>query len=308
VLRDASGQRTIGGATVIDPHAPRRAGERAARLVLLEALRECDPGTALAQALACAAQGIDPRLFAYARNLAPDAVRVMARALGAVAVLTRDGERLVRPREWQALCDALVSALAAHHCQQPESVGPREGELVRALAPGARSALAHAALGELLRAGAIVRDGVSLRLPAHRAQLGAADEALWQRVAQHLHADALKPPSSGDLARTLELELPALLAFLESCARRGLLVRIAPNRFFHPQALARLALHAEQLSREHTESGFDARRFRDATGIGRNLTIEVLEYFDAAGLTRRHGEVRRAIRSSQSVFGVEPAG
>jgi selenocysteine-specific elongation factor len=182
-------------------------------------------------------------------------------------------------------------------------VGLRESELVRALAPGARSSLAHAAVAELVRAGSLVRDGVSLRLPAHRARLSAADEALWARVSPHLHAGALKPLTSGDLAKTLELDLATLLAFLEGCARRGLLIRVAANRFFHPAALARLARHAQELSADQGEAGFDARSYRDATGIGRNLTIDVLEYFDAVGLTRRRGEVRHTIQSSESVFG-----
>ena len=303
VLRDASGQRTLGGALVVDPYAPRRAGDRAARLALLDALREPDAGAALRAALALAPQGVDPQRFAHARNLAPDAVREMARALGAVSVNTRDGERAVAPHDWQALRAALLATVAAHHEAQPEAVGPRESELVRALAPGPRSALAHAAVGELVRAGELVRDGVSLRLPAHRAQLSAADEALWARVAPHLHAGAVKPLTSGDLARTLGVELAVLLPFLEGCARRGLLIRVAPNRFFHPQALARLAQQAQQLAHARGEAGFDARAYRDATGIGRNLTIDVLEYFDAVGLTRRHGEVRHAVRSSESLFG-----
>ena len=308
VLRDASGQRTIAGALVIDPYAPRRAGDRAARLALLDALREANPRSALERALAVAPQGVDPRQFAHARNLAPDAVREMARTLGALGVNTRDGERVVLPRDWQSICDALTAALAAHHEQQSESMGPRESELVHAIAPGPRTALAHAALGELVRSGVLVRDGVSLRLSTHRARLTAADEALWQRVSEHLRSDAVKPLTSGDLAKVLEVELPGLLAFLETCARRGLLIRIAPNRFFHPQALARLAAHAQQLSEQHAQSGFDARAFRDATGIGRNLTIEVLEYFDGVGLTRRRDEVRHAIRSAESLFGTVQVG
>jgi hypothetical protein len=34
------------------------------------------------------------------------------------------------------------------------------------------------------------------------------------------------------------------------------------------------------------------RGFRDETGIGRNVAIEVLEYFDSKGFTRRQGNDR----------------
>ena len=35
-----------------------------------------------------------------------------------------------------------------------------------------------------------------------------------------------------------------------------------------------------------------AGAFRDATGLGRNVTIEVLEYYDLLGFTHRNGDTR----------------
>mgnify|MGYP001766952945 FL=1 len=37
---------------------------------------------------------------------------------------------------------------------------------------------------------------------------------------------------------------------------------------------------------------FDARSFRDRSGIGRNLTIQLLEFFDRCGITRYAAERR----------------
>ena len=45
------------------------------------------------------------------------------------------------------------------------------------------------------------------------------------------------------------------------------------------------------------------RQFRDATGIGRNLAIEVLEYFDRVGFTRRSHEGRRILKPAAELFG-----
>jgi selenocysteine-specific elongation factor len=47
---------------------------------------------------------------------------------------------------------------------------------------------------------------------------------------------------------------------------------------------------------------FDARAFRDASGIGRNVAIQVLEFFDDLGLTRREGDARRLHRPAAEVF------
>ena len=52
---------------------------------------------------------------------------------------------------------------------------------------------------------------------------------------------------------------------------------------------------AERLAAAADDGRFDARTFRDASGIGRNLTIQILEYFDGAGHPplRRAGATRR---------------
>ncbi len=303
VLRDTTGRRTLGGAVVIDPYAPRRARRRAERLALLQALRAHGVRKALEGALPVASEGIDPERFAWSRNLSRDAVASVAADCGALEVATPGGPRLVPPAVYDALKSRLLASLAAHHEAEPETVGPAEEALIRDPARVHGPALARAACAALVREGAAVREGTCLRLPDHRPRLSEADAALWRRVAAHLTPATTKPLTSGDLARELNVELVALKVFLERSAKRGQLIRVARNRYFHPHAVARLARAAEDLSAARQEAGFDARSYRDATGIGRNLTIEVLEYFDTMGLTRRTGETRRVIRESAAIFG-----
>ena len=48
---------------------------------------------------------------------------------------------------------------------------------------------------------------------------------------------------------------------------------------------------------------FTELAFRDRSGIGRNLTVEVLEFFDNSGVTTRLGDARR-IASNRTRFGI----
>ena len=41
---------------------------------------------------------------------------------------------------------------------------------------------------------------------------------------------------------------------------------------------------------------FTAAAYKDRSGIGRNVTIELLEFFDKEGFTRREGDARRIVR------------
>ena len=44
---------------------------------------------------------------------------------------------------------------------------------------------------------------------------------------------------------------------------------------------------------------FTAATFKDRSGVGRNLTIQILEYLDKMGATRRQGDARIVVRGSQ---------
>ena len=43
--------------------------------------------------------------------------------------------------------------------------------------------------------------------------------------------------------------------------------------------------------------------FNDRSGVGRNLTIEILEYLDRIGVTRRVGAARVVLRDGAAAFG-----
>jgi selenocysteine-specific elongation factor len=80
-------------------------------------------------------------------------------------------------------------------------------------------------------------------------------------------------------------------------------MQVAPNRFFLPETVARLADLTHALAAESPDGSFTAAQFKDRSGIGRNVTIEVLEYLDAIGVTRREGAARVVLRRAAEVFG-----
>jgi len=67
--------------------------------------------------------------------------------------------------------------------------------------------------------------------------------------------------------------------------------------YFLPETVTALADIARQLGREAgaMDGYFEAAAFRDRSGIGRNLAIEVLEYLDRIGVTRFAGGKRRVV-------------
>jgi len=183
--------------------------------------------------------------------------------------------------------------MADWHAATPDSLGLPESSLAKDLRVHAMPPLARAALRVLLEKGALVRDGLLLRLPSHRAQLGAEDAELLAQVIALLQPAGLRPPIVGDLAAALGTERAALMAFLARISRLGYLEQVAPNRYFLPETVAALLAIAQALASESVDGEFDAAGYRNRSGIGRNLTVEVLEYLDRAGYTGyAHGRRR----------------
>ncbi len=299
VLRDHAARVTLAGGHVIDPLAPRRSRRLPERLALLAAMVPTDAMTALPQMLA--ATGIvDLAQFALIRNLSPTELARLTDAPGA-GFLTVGPQRApvaITREHLTTLVDRVAAALSAWHEMQPDTLGPTRAALLGQLRAVAPEAAIDAALSELARAGRAVREGGMWRLPEHRPRLSPADEKLWQRVRPLLAAAELRPPRVREIAAALGLEHEPTERFLRRAERLGRAAKIADNRFFLPQTVERLAAIAREIADESPEGAFTAAAFNDRSGVGRNLTIQILEYLDRIGATRRSGDTRIVLESS----------
>lgn len=268
IVRDQSSRHTLGGGTVIDVFPPPRGRARPERLAWLRAMEIADDDAALNECLDLSPSGVEMARFTANRNLA--AASGVRFSMG----------------HWGALRDKALAALAAWHRQSPE----RGGLPVDRLLKGSR--VAREALGrlvdELVREGLIVHEAAGVRLRAHAAKMSAADEATWKRVEKRLKETALRPPSVAELASALREDPKRLETALARLERHGLVVRVAKNRFFVPAAVGELKRIAADIAQK--DGRILAAAYRDRSGIGRNVAIEVLEYFDRIKFTRRAGD------------------
>ena len=106
-----------------------------------------------------------------------------------------------------------------------------------------------------------------------------------------LEQEGLQPPVISELAKSVNLPPAALEKLLTECVKQGLLVRPVKNRFFLADTLQRIRVLAQQVAEEHGGQ-FTVIQFRDKSGMGRNLCIELLEHLDGKGFTKRLGDTR----------------
>ncbi|MCU0123976.1 selenocysteine-specific translation elongation factor [Pseudomonas vlassakiae] len=296
VLRDQRAQRTLGGGKVLDPFAPSRQRRSEQRLRQLQVLRDADGlEEALPALLASALGGLDPqrleRQFNRQRDtwLLPNDVLVVA---------TRQGPLLFAQGQWQALRQQVLVQLARFHEQEPDQLGPDRDRLRRfAALPLERPAFVSL-LDELLNDEMIASSGPWLHLPDHKVQLSAVDSALWERLQPKLLAGEYDPPWVRTLATEEHCAEADVRLLLRKLARLGLVHQVVRDLFYPEVTLRRMA---ELLLRQANDTPVvQVAAFRDMLGIGRKRSVQILEYFDRIGLTRRVAD-QRYIRADSAL-------
>ena len=289
VIRDQSAQRTMGGGRVLDPFARKRGRNKPPRLAWLAALDEADGATALPGVLDEAVNGVPLTWIAATFNLTRPETEALAAGDIGLAIHASDDRRLVARQHWDALCLTITRELAIWHDEEPASPGLLESALIERLRNRGDPALVRAALRALLDRGTLERQRFCVCLAGHQPRLPPDEAADLERIRTILTEAGLRPPILGELADQLGEEKEALRARLERYAALGYLARVADNRFFLPETVTELAAIARVLAKESDDGTFDAAWYRDRSGIGRNLTIQVLEFLDRLGVTRFAG-------------------
>lgn len=301
IMRDQSATRTLGGGIVLDPFAPtRRTG--AARRMQLEALGASSPAAALAALVDIALGGVDLGRFEKTFNLTDEHAAELYAAADIVAI---GRERAIGlPRSTLAgLRDNVVSAVDASHRTNPQALGKEIDALRGEIAPQLPSEAFSALLRELVDERRLEVTGSVARVPGHNPTANAADEKLWQLIRPSLDAAGFAPQPLRELAVTLKLKEAIVRDFLHRKAKGGDVIKVGADRFYPRATIATLAAIAQATAQAQPGSQFTAAQYRDATGVGRGLAIEILECLDTLGITQRLGDARRMRRDFVPVLG-----
>jgi selenocysteine-specific elongation factor len=290
VIRDAAGRETLGGGRVLDPFPPSRHRRRPERLALLAILEHPDLTARLAAMVANAPSGIDVDELAAAHNL-PDG-RWQPLLPDARSISTKSGGRLFSPAAWTALGEAALARLAAHHEAFADEPGVERERLRRMCAPQIPPAVFLARLEDLLAEGRIARAGSAWHLPAHTVELGPVDRERADALLTRLTDGAYDPPWVRDLAAACALPESEVRSLLRRIAMRGEVFQIVRDLFYPRATVNRLGRIVGELAAQN-DGRVRAADFRDIIGGGRKRAIQLLEFFDRVGYTRRVGEGNR---------------
>ncbi len=279
VLRDIAARTTLAGARAILLHAPRRGKRQAAYLAWLHQLEQTQDDQ---QTLEVFLQRgtVSLSAFAWARQLSGNGLEALLAKPGYMQA----GDNLLSMNvaaRWQ---QKLLDTLARYHQQHDDQPGPGRERLRRMALPGENEPLVLALIEKMRREGKLVSRQGWLHLPDHDPGFSAEQQAIWEKI-DGLFGD--EPWWVRDLAAEIKQDEQKVRQLLRFAAQLGLVTAILKDRYYRNDRIQAFAGLIREL--DQTQGATSAADFRDRLGIGRKLAVQILEYFDRTGFTRRRG-------------------
>ena len=291
VLRSYSPVRTIAGGEILHPSPTRHKRFQEQLLADLAVLKAREPVPSLKVLIHGAGSlGATAADLAGLIDLPEEAIRAgLKKLLAGDEVVALDARFLSR----EALADLtrqVLELLGRYHQEFPLRAGLNKEELKSRIPPLADPKLLSRVLDSLLTAKKVGLERDEVRLAEHRPRLAGEQQAMETRLKAAYLEGGLTPPNLKDVLAALSGTPAEKREVLDLVVKKGDLVRVKSDLFFHREALERVRDLLLTHFRGHEM--LTTQEFKEQTGLSRKYLIPLLEYFDLKGLTMRVGESR----------------
>ena len=297
ILRDNSESVTLGGAIVLDPHAvysPKLSQPAKNYLLAMEA---STLEGVLRRLLIDQQRVVNLRLFKQMCNLRDadlDAVLQQGDFFEETKAFSfRGHDYLVASHAWTIAEQSIVTYLRDWHADNPSMDGIQASYLWVCLVPEIDQNLYDSVLDHLLEKAVMRRANGCLKLQEFTAQSSAIEQQQWQLIERTLSTYTNQIPTLANLQDDLQLDGVSLHAQLQRAVTDRRAFRLGTKRFILFTQLSLFAYAVCELA--EATPRFSVVETKNHLGLGRNSCIQLLEYFDHIGLTRREGEGRMVI-------------
>lgn len=305
IVRDETGQRTLGGGQVMDPWARRHRRREQNLEERLRALHESD-GPGLIRAFLDGSPTLATSLETISQflNLQESETREWLERTTNLKSFDSERERVyTTENKWNELTQKLQTTLQDFHSVHPLAPG-MDMEEVRMKLTGDMSTRLFRDVVDLLAAQkTCVRDGNFLRLPQHKVKLGDTEQAISTKIKTFLAKTPLSPPDLKELEKSVGVDRGKLSEVIRVLERQGDIVRVSSDLYYLKDAIDRIKGDLYRYYEAHEE--MTAATFRDILNSSRKYTIPLLEHFDRTGITVRVGDARRLKNRTSSTQGSE---
>jgi selenocysteine-specific elongation factor len=294
VVRSYSPVTTIGGGTVVDSHPSKHRVHDPEAVRQFAELESPDDPRTVAIYLDRAGVPATAGSLVLASGLPPAAVDAglneLSKGGGAVSFGDKAAPLFMSAGKYEDFKSRTLSELEAFHAAKPLAEGmARETLKKRALAAwDARSA--DIFMDALDREGAIESEGKVVRLPGKTSAVTSEQEQTLDSIVQRVAASPVAPPTVSELAAELGQTRQSVAELLAIAEKDKRLVRVSPELYFSPEAIADIEAGLRQTV---GPDGISVSDFKNVVGTSRKFALPLLEYFDRMRVTARVGDVRK---------------
>ncbi|MGI2258920.1 selenocysteine-specific translation elongation factor [Shewanella sp. GXUN23E] len=312
VVRDACGRETLGGARVLELEVPTRGKRTAERIAYLTELAACIKSTnktpLQALTVSCSRKAVSIALQSWSWQLSEvelqqhlgcdhhgcahrgsvhrehdNSGRAISGHSDSAGLVSR-GDWLVSRTLFDGFKTGMMDRIAAHHESNPDELGLGRARLLRVCHSGLPAALVNQAIDEQLAAGELAMTRGQLHLPRHAISLSVDELPLWQRLEQ-MFIQSRTPLWTSDICEPLSLTPKQARALCYKLVQLGYISALLKDRYILSDTLqagaAMILAHLE----EH--ESVSTSEFCAGMQMGRKAGIQLLEWFDRIGFTRR---------------------
>jgi selenocysteine-specific elongation factor len=266
---------TVGGGAVLVPGGPLM-GRRAMK----------SPASGIASMIAEKPWGAPTREIGVIFNLPDGPLQDLLKSIPGATIFEAGGQaHIYSSSEGEKLIGNLKDKVAKFHSDNPSIVGMEELQLAKAAMPGASPAVAGWWIKKAVASGALEYAGSALRVAGRAAVFDEAADRMSKAILSEFLRGGFNPPKPEIVYESAGLKRADAAKMARSLIARGDIVNVSPDLSLHKEMFSQAV---ERLRQEIGSAGsITTARYRDILGTGRKVAIDLLEYFDKAGLTRR---------------------
>ena len=296
VIRDISSSRTIGGGYILDPFAKKNNNAHFRRLhsERLKLISLNSSKIVLNNLLLHYIEGIGLEYFLMSRNLTASEFEKIIEPLDIVNELYKKHKWLILKTNWVCLQKIILDKLLKKN-QQLSGQGMELNTILKAIKLNVPNFVVQNILYESLKSEKI-KKFKNLFFHPHHFSYFINNMSWWFDIEKKFKKYGFQPPKVKTISTDLGIDLKVLEPTLKKASSFGYLIKINENRYILSTCFNEIVSVFEETIKNDNIEKFTIKNFSQITGITRNLSVEILEYFDKKGFTKRLEEGRVTLR------------
>ncbi|WP_413525026.1 selenocysteine-specific translation elongation factor [Photobacterium phosphoreum] len=280
LLRDPAQKINLGSAIVIDLLPPNRGKRTPQRLEYLNQRANLNALSDIIEfKLQHAPQSRQQLLEQHQCH-----TEVISQLLASNTAIEQYGDYLCFDSYLQALQQHIIATLEQYHQQAQDTLGVGKDRLYRMTALNQPQVIFNAIINQLLNQQLLANTRGWLHLAAHQLQLTQPELQCWHQIEQLMTTDP-QPWWIRDLASEIGEDEESLRKLGYKLAQLSYVATIVKDRYVTHQYLVKMATEVRQHTAQHQK--LETAEFRNISKLGRKVAIQLLEYFDKIGFTKR---------------------